>query len=454
MIKKTILMLLVLVGGVMTVQADNVTIFFKPLDVWKSSEAWFAIYLEDDSNNHDWEQFVSVSDHEGIYSVSIPTTWTKFVLCRMNNTTTLATMKSTGVWDGNVWNQCPNGNNRITVQERDAYYENQLEGSEWTSNYYNNSLVPWRYYFVSDVTDANWAIEAEMKETTGSHEYTFKGSDYQGKFFSIACGDQFWASGSKKDSFWSNVFRPTSTGNNDVEVTFSPDFAAYSITPVQSSSGSVWKMPLSVNDDEYVSISYNSSTLAITPYFTRTIKGAESNGKYYATFSSDYDVAVPEGITAYYGDIKDESKVIMTSFGEGVGIASTDAAFLELNSASDTYTFTPATSTRSGSNLMKKPDDGVTPAGAYVFANKSAGVGFYKTTTALNNQQGKAYLEIESSAPSFSIEIEGETTGIKVINFNEDNNLNNGQMFDLQGRRIADPTKGVYIVNGKKVIIK
>ena len=198
----------------------------------------------------------------------------------------------------------------------------------------------------------------------------------------------------------------------------------------------------------------NNASFTVSPYFTRTINGAESNGKYYATFSSDYDVAVPTGITAYYGEIIDKSKVIMKSFGEGVGIASTDAAFLEVNSASDTYTFTPATSTRSGSNLMKKPDDGVTPAGAYVFANKSAGVGFYKTTTALNNQQGKAYLEIESGAPSFSIEIEGETTGIKVINFNEDNNLNNGQMFDLQGRRIADPTKGVYIVNGKKVIIK
>ena len=72
--------------------------------------------------------------------------------------------------------------------------------------------------------------------------------------------------------------------------------------------------------------------------------------------------------------------------------------------------------------------------------------------------KGKAYLEIPASpahqAPSFSIELDGETTGIKVLNFNEDNNLNNDRMFDLQGRRIAEPTKGVYIVNGKKVIIK
>ena len=30
----------------------------------------------------------------------------------------------------------------------------------------------------------------------------------------------------------------------------------------------------------------------------------------------------------------------------------------------------------------------------------------------------------------------------------------NGQFFDLQGRRVAQPTKGLYIVNGKKVIVK
>ena len=30
----------------------------------------------------------------------------------------------------------------------------------------------------------------------------------------------------------------------------------------------------------------------------------------------------------------------------------------------------------------------------------------------------------------------------------------NGQYFDLQGRRVTNPTKGLYIVNGKKVIVK
>ena len=29
-----------------------------------------------------------------------------------------------------------------------------------------------------------------------------------------------------------------------------------------------------------------------------------------------------------------------------------------------------------------------------------------------------------------------------------------GDFFDLQGRKVANPTKGLYIVNGKKVVIK
>ena len=44
-----------------------------------------------------------------------------------------------------------------------------------------------------------------------------------------------------------------------------------------------------------------------------------------------------------------------------------------------------------------------------------------------------------------------ETTAIS--NVNDNVNLNK-VVFDLQGRRVAKPTKGMYLVNGKKVVIK
>jgi hypothetical protein len=30
----------------------------------------------------------------------------------------------------------------------------------------------------------------------------------------------------------------------------------------------------------------------------------------------------------------------------------------------------------------------------------------------------------------------------------------NGQYYDLQGRKVAQPAKGLYIVNGRKVVVK
>ena len=50
---------------------------------------------------------------------------------------------------------------------------------------------------------------------------------------------------------------------------------------------------------------------------------------------------------------------------------------------------------------------------------------------------------------------EDETTLIENIFDDADNTNADGTMYDLQGRKvIGKPTKGVYIVNGKKTVIK
>ena len=64
---------------------------------------------------------------------------------------------------------------------------------------------------------------------------------------------------------------------------------------------------------------------------------------------------------------------------------------------------------------------------------------------------GKAYLNASGvSAPSFSLEFDDETTGIANI----ERTISDNQYYTLDGRRVAQPTKGLYIVDGKKVIIK
>ena len=52
------------------------------------------------------------------------------------------------------------------------------------------------------------------------------------------------------------------------------------------------------------------------------------------------------------------------------------------------------------------------------------------------------------------LSFDGEgTTGISTLNV-ERGTLNDNSYYMLDGRRVAQPTKGLYIVNGKKVIIK
>ena len=47
----------------------------------------------------------------------------------------------------------------------------------------------------------------------------------------------------------------------------------------------------------------------------------------------------------------------------------------------------------------------------------------------------------------------GGTTGINAT-LNEGVEVTDGVIFDLSGRRVANPTKGIYIKNGKKFIVK
>ena len=56
------------------------------------------------------------------------------------------------------------------------------------------------------------------------------------------------------------------------------------------------------------------------------------------------------------------------------------------------------------------------------------------------------------SAPGFTLDFGTGTTGITEIE--KSVNAGNEAVFNLNGQRVAQPKKGLYIVNGKKVIIK
>ena len=68
---------------------------------------------------------------------------------------------------------------------------------------------------------------------------------------------------------------------------------------------------------------------------------------------------------------------------------------------------------------------------------------------------GKAYLPasaVPASAPELAIVFDGQTTGIQGVEAQKQ--VENGTFYNLAGQRVAQPTKGLYIVNGKKVVMK
>ena len=120
-------------------------------------------------------------------------------------------------------------------------------------------------------------------------------------------------------------------------------------------------------------------------------------------------------------------------------------------------TLTTSASSNADSNSLEGVSDaaGQTSDGTmYVLNYKAAtGVGFYKLTSGKTLGVGKAYLTYSGAGANGFFGF-GETTSI-----NEELRMKNEEfatapVYDLQGRRVAQPAKGLYIVNGKKVVIK
>lgn len=89
----------------------------------------------------------------------------------------------------------------------------------------------------------------------------------------------------------------------------------------------------------------------------------------------------------------------------------------------------------------------------YALANKTNGLGFYHFNDN-TYKAGKAYLDVSGLATSgvrfFNIFDEDNETGVEVIEIVNDNQKS--EIYDLSGRRVQTAKKGLYIVNGKKVI--
>ena len=167
-----------------------------------------------------------------------------------------------------------------------------------------------------------------------------------------------------------------------------------------------------------------------------------------ATFSNESEVAIPEGVTAYYASANSENTVTLTEIMGGYIPAKTGVVV-----AGKVGTYYAAKSTTNASaltgNLLKAQLEDGTPDET-TYYTLAAGPVFKKSSGGVL-AAGKAYLvltAVTAGARELSV-VFGEATGISEVQEAADENA---AVYNLNGVRVNNPSKGLYIVNGKKVI--
>lgn len=90
--------------------------------------------------------------------------------------------------------------------------------------------------------------------------------------------------------------------------------------------------------------------------------------------------------------------------------------------------------------------------GDYVLAYISSVGGFFPAEDDLEIPAGKAYLHIGGSDARSFLPLNYETTGIGALLMN--NEKVKKEIFSLSGQRVSQPKKGLYIIGGRKVVVK
>ena len=228
-------------------------------------------------------------------------------------------------------------------------------------------------------------------------------------------------------------FNPNISNNN-------PLFSCYESTPTNGSLPQIYRKVKDV--EETVTVEFGTAGYATRYYENKNLQ-------------------IPEGVTAYTATV-DGTSITLNEIQTGYIPAKT--AVVLKGTAERSYDFpvvAEATELTVDNDLQGcETQTTISEEGYkyYVLSTKEGkNPGFYYAVeggASVNCAANRAYLAVPSSTSTGAkgYPFEDDATGIEGLNVND--NVNANEVYDLQGRRVARPTKGIYIVNGKKVVIK
>ena len=259
------------------------------------------------------------------------------------------------------------------------------------------------------------------------------------------------------------------TVSNGAAIVFSATGADVSIAASSSAPGAVTftagNEGIGIHANANPAIGYTNGAAA-NHYFVEEVDGYSYTLKVgaaeWSTLVLGFNATIPtaEGFNAYTIASVQDGYVTLE---EATGVLAANVPVL-VNATQGNYTFayTAEEATVTTSGLEGTLYDQNISATAYVLAKKNDVIGLYKAelnkdangaedTTHFKNNANKAYLVLpaEDEAPvMFSLGRGEGTTAIDNVELATGNVV----IYDLAGRRVEKMEKGIYIVNGKKVV--
>ncbi len=368
------------------------------------------------------------------------------------------------ITDGTLW--YPEG-----ADDKSNYKITFKATATYTLVYYFNSsdhsirviATPMLRWNLGNSGNGNWewyyeeaSLLAKVDDFTWSYELT------PSKFGSqTSASFRLYSSIFGKMASPSSVNEPITIGSGDVSSTsFDDNYTNNNCWKIDKPSYDFSKIIIKATYNPYANSDFGQWSVSADAYVSPTLSYEV------ATYSvaAPLDFSQATGVKGYYASAGDASKVTFTKID---GTCAVNTGLLLLRDGTNPISIPVAasgTDYTSSNKLMAGTGASVNSDGStnrYVLArnNTTGDIHFARLGSSKEVAVGKAYLELPASvvpAPSLSIffdDAAGGTTAIDAVKSAEPA-VTDGAYYNLAGQRVTNPTKGLYIVNGRKVVVK
>ena len=185
---------------------------------------------------------------------------------------------------------------------------------------------------------------------------------------------------------------------------------------------------------------------------TETVSVSEAG---YATYATKYNVEVPNDENVKVMTVKvndDNSTITLNKVEAGTVIPANTGILVKAPAGNCDFVVTSDEGKELENNSLVAAKEAVTSDGATFFAltKMDTKVGFAVVKEDVKIPAGKAYLKVPAATTAKFFSLDGEATGINSVKTAKAD----GAYYTLEGVKTTKPVKGLYIHNGKKIVVK